>query len=202
MGHSIFAARGILVEHSHFLAIGIRTADSRGNRAFRIAQMPPANRQISPLDRVVFELPGKTFVRLIGLCDYQQAGCVLVDPVDDARPRDAPDTGKLAFAMVEQRIDQRPVRISGCGMHYHAGRLVHDDQMLILEHNIDRDILRPGFGFDGRWDADFKPRTSWNLGFRARHDLTGNGNTTFRDQRLNSRSRKIGRVSQRFVQPV
>ena len=143
--------------------------------------MPPANRQISPLDRVVLELPGKTFVRLIGLCDHQQAGRVLVDPVDDARPRDAANARKLAFAMVEQRIDQSPVRISGCGMNHHTGRLVHDDQMLILEHKIDRDILRPGLGFDGRRDADFIPRTSWNLGFCARHDLTGNGNTTFRD---------------------
>ena len=44
--------------------------------------------------------------------------------------------------MVEQRVDQRPVEIARGGMDDQPGGLVDDDQMLVLERDDERDILR------------------------------------------------------------
>ena len=59
----------------------------------------------------------------VGLGDDQQARRVLVDPVDDCgrARRQSPD--KLAPAMVEQGVYQRPVAIAGGGMDHEPGRL-------------------------------------------------------------------------------
>ena len=45
-------------------------------------------------------------------------------------------------AMVEQGVDQSAVEIAGGGMDDHPGRLVDDEQMLVLEDDLERDILR------------------------------------------------------------
>ena len=44
--------------------------------------------------------------------------------------------------MVKQRIDQRPVEIAGGRVDDEAGRLVDDQQMLVLEDDRQRDVLR------------------------------------------------------------
>ena len=88
------------------------------------------------------ELPRQPFVGDIGLGDDQQPGRVLVDAVDDARPRDAADPRQAAAAMVEQGVDQRPVAIAGGRMDDQPGRLVDDQQMLVLEDDGERDVLR------------------------------------------------------------
>ena len=53
-----------------------------------------------------------------------------------------PMPDRLAAAMVEQRVDQRPVEIAGGRMDDQAGGLVDDQQMLVLEHDRQRDVLR------------------------------------------------------------
>ena len=50
--------------------------------------------------------------------------------------------GPAAFAMGEQGVDQRAVRIAGCGMDDEAGGLVDHDDGVILEQNIERHCLR------------------------------------------------------------
>ena len=67
--------------------------------------------------------------------------------MDDPRPGDAADARKLSGAVVQQRIDQRSVRITRRGMDHESGGLVDDDQVLVLEHHAERNGLRPGFGF-------------------------------------------------------
>ena len=88
------------------------------------------------------ELLGQPLMRDVGLGDDQQARRVLVDPVDDARPRHAADARQLAAAMVEQRVDQGPVAIARGRMDDQSGRLVDDQQMLVLEDDRQRDVLR------------------------------------------------------------
>ena len=44
--------------------------------------------------------------------------------------------------MVEQGVDQSAVEIARRGMDDHPGRLVDDEQMLVLEDDVERDVLR------------------------------------------------------------
>ena len=62
--------------------------------------------------------------------------------MDDSRPRDAADARQLPCAMMKQRIDQRPVEIACGRVHHEACGLVDDQQMLVFEHDRQRDVLR------------------------------------------------------------
>ena len=73
---------------------------------------------------MIGELLGEALVRAVGLGDDQQAGRVLVEPVDDARPLHAADARQAVAAMGDQRIDQRAGLVAGGGMHDEPGRLV------------------------------------------------------------------------------
>ena len=88
------------------------------------------------------ELLRQPFVRDVGLGDDQQARRVLVDAVDDARPRDPADPGQRSAAMVEQSVDQGPVEIPRGGVHDQPCGLVDDQQMLVLEDDLERNFLR------------------------------------------------------------
>ena len=103
---------------------------------------PVDDREIAPLDAVRGELPGEPLMSDVGLGDDQQPRRVLVDPVDDARPGNAADPRKAAAAMMQQRVDQSAVRIARRRMDDQPGGLVDDQQMLILEDNPQRDVLR------------------------------------------------------------
>jgi hypothetical protein len=68
----------------------------------------------------------------------------------DPWPADPADAGQTGAAMAEHGIDERPVWVSRGGMNNHAGRLVDDDQMCILEADIERDRLRLRAASSGR----------------------------------------------------
>ena len=44
--------------------------------------------------------------------------------------------------MMQQGVDERPVEIAGGGVHYQTGGLVDDEQVLILERDVQRNVLR------------------------------------------------------------
>src|SRR6266404_3776933 len=81
-------------------------------------------------------------VRGLGLGDDHQPAGILVEAMHNPRPADPADAGQTGAAMAEQGVYQRTVRVSWGGMDDHAGRLVDDDQMCILEADIERDRLR------------------------------------------------------------
>jgi hypothetical protein len=99
-------------------------------------------REIAAIDRMRRELLCEAFMGDVGLGDDQKARRVLVDAVDDARPGNAADPRQTAGAMVKQRIDQSPVEIAGGGMDDQPRRLVDDEQVLVLEEDGQRDVLR------------------------------------------------------------
>ena len=115
---------------------------------------------------MVGELPGEPFVSGIALGDHQQPRGILVDPVDDPRPRDPADPGELSAAMMQQRIDQRPIAVARGRVDDQPGRLFYDDQMLVLERDLQGDILRCRGGGDRLGHADAKAG-SW-LGLQRR----------------------------------
>ena len=88
------------------------------------------------------ELPGESFVSDVSLGDDKQAGSILVDPVDDARPSNAPDTGQPAGTVVKQRVHKCPVEIARGRVDDQSRRFVHHQQMLVFENDLERNVLR------------------------------------------------------------
>ena len=62
--------------------------------------------------------------------------------MDDTGPGDAADAGQAPGAMVEQSVDQRPFAVAGGGVDDQPGRLVDDEQMVVLEDDGQRNVLR------------------------------------------------------------
>ena len=52
----------------------------------------------------------------VGLGDDEESGRILVDAVDDAGTGDTADARQAVAAMVEQRVDQRPVAVARGGV--------------------------------------------------------------------------------------
>ena len=129
----------------HLLALARVAADRRVDRA-RARVGPPQTRarysRSSDPSAVVGEQGGEALVGGVGLGDDQQAGGVLVEPVDDAGPPDPADPRQAGAAMGDQRVDQRAVRMARRRMDDEAGRLVDDDQVLVLEDDVERQYPR------------------------------------------------------------
>ncbi len=73
--------------------------------------------------------------------------------------------------MMEQCVDQCAVEISRRRMDDEAGGLVDHDQMLVLEHDPQRDILRHIVGRCGMGDAYREDRTWQHLYGRIAQDI-------------------------------
>ena len=59
--------------------------------------------------------------------------------------------GGESRAESEQRVDERAVAMTRRGMHDEPGRLVHDQQVVVLVHDLDRDLrLGARLGGGGR----------------------------------------------------
>ena len=165
--HRPFAA--LILHDRDLLAVcggaGERGVDCPGGRNRQARD----DRQIAPLDAVRRELRGQPFMGDVGLGDDQQPGRILVDPVHDPRPRHPADAAKPPGAMVEQGVDQRAVEIARRRMDDHPGRLVDDQQMLVLEHDFQRDILRLVMRGPRLRNGDFigRPASAFTAGSRT-----------------------------------
>ena len=74
--------------------------------------------------------------------------------MDDPRPKFPSDALKI-FAVMEQGIHERAVRMAGRGMDHKTGRLVEHEDVGVLEQNDKRDILRDEFRRFRRRDFRF-----------------------------------------------
>ena len=95
-------------------------------------------------------------MRDVALCNDQKPGRVLINAVDNSGTLYAADSLQLAFTMVQQRVDQCPVTMSCGGMDHQSSRLVHYDEVFVLIHDSEFNILRHCFVGLGRRDIQFK----------------------------------------------
>gem|GEM_PF-5974781 len=93
--------------------------------------------------------------------------------------------------MGDQGIDQRAGLVAGRGMHHQALGLVDDDDVVVLKHDIERDILARRLGRDGfrHVDCDRIARGGMISGVADGGALQGDG--TGEDQRLQPRPRQF-----------
>ncbi len=131
-------ARRLRVER---LAEGVvAIAPDRGlDRAAPRARPSDDKRQILPRELACLHELLQPPVRIWRPGDDEQAGCVAVEPVHDARP-----LGLVSpFDVVrEQSVHECPSRMSRRGMYHEPGRLVDHEQVLVLIRNDQIHLLR------------------------------------------------------------
>ena len=177
-------------------------ADGRVHRAGIVAQIAADDGLIRACHRVVGQLRRERQVCKVVFRRDEQPRRVLVDAVHDARPPLAADAGETLPAVGEQGVDERAVLVTGRGVHDHAARLVDDDEVFILVHHVQRQILR----------HELRGR-----GIRQRHDkrVAGDGSVVFlhgravfchralREQPLGGAAREPGqRAREESVDPL
>ena len=118
-------------DHRHALAVGRVARDGRVHRAAVLAQSAHNDALVGARERVVGELCGEVLVRRVA-----------VDAVDDARAQRAADARERSRAMVQQRVDERAVRVPRRGVDDHAAGLVDHDHVRVLVHHVERNVLR------------------------------------------------------------
>ena len=103
--------------------------------------------------------------------------------------------------MGEQGVDQRVLLMARAGMHDQPGRLVQDEQVVVLKQNLERHLLRLGFDF-------FEGRLRQFHGIARAHEiarprrLSVQPNESPANQRLQTRPGKIDEFeSEKTVQP-
>ena len=101
--------------------------------------------------------------------------------------------------MVEQGVDQRPVEISCGRMDDQTRRLVDHQQMLVLEHDLQRNFLRLVVSRRRLRNCDAKLFVAADLGCRVAERLARGFDGAAADQRLQSlaRDRRYGAASAR-----
>ena len=81
-------------------------------------------------------------MRLIVFGHDEASTRIFIEPVDDAWPCFASDSGQ-GGAMVKQSVNERVFGVAGSRMNNKAGRLVQDDEVIVFEQDVERDVFRP-----------------------------------------------------------
>ena len=84
-----------------------------------------------------FRLVRQPPVGLVVLGHDEQAGRVLVQPVNNPRAQGASDALKVV-AQRHERVGEGPVGMAGSGMDREPGRLVDDDDVAVLVDHVQR----------------------------------------------------------------
>ena len=128
--------------HRHLLPVRRMPSDGRIHGAAVLLQVAHHQTLVRPRQRVVAELGAEPQMGGIVFGGNDEPAGVPVDAVYDAGPQFSVDPGKAVPAVIQQGVHQCPVRVSRCGVDYQALRFVHHDDVLVLVHHVQRDVLR------------------------------------------------------------
>ena len=92
--------------------------------------------------------------------------------------------------MVEQGVDERAVRISGCGVDDHAGGFVENYEVIVFKQNVERDVLRSGIERHGLGNGDGDLIAGFH-GIPGFGGLPVDDDELLADECLNARAREI-----------
>ena len=95
------------------------------------------------------------------------------------RARDAADPRQLPTAVMEQRVDQGPVVVARRGVDNEAGRLVDNDEVIVFERDVERNVLWRGRSGDGLWNRNGEARARGELGRGVGRRLAGECDAPF-----------------------
>ena len=145
------AGQGIpsLRVHGHFLAVRFAAAQGQSHLAGVLLHDALHQGTVMLFHFPGGQLPAEFPMGKVVLGHQQQAGGILVQPVDNPRA-DLPANARKAVQVIQQGIDQGALLIARGGMHHHAAGLHHHGQVLILIQDFQVNILRLWTGLPGR----------------------------------------------------
>jgi hypothetical protein len=140
---AVFGFRGaaLAAGDAHPLSMDGMTFDRFIDDAGSLAQRAGDERQINLGHGACGELAGEVAVGRVVLRDDEGAAGFFVETVNNPRAFFPPDAGKIA-AIGEQRVHQRVLLMPGARVHDDSGRLVQDEEIVVLENHIERDLFR------------------------------------------------------------
>lgn len=152
-----------------FCPVVARPPERRVDRAFRGRRLSPYHGQIGALQRACAAMIGKLCGQMpmgaVILGDDHDTACVLVQPVNNARPPYAADSRKRRTAMVQEGVDQGSRWIPRTGVDHQSGLFRQNHEILVLMENVERNIFRPGHGIERLGDDEFHPISGLDLSF-------------------------------------
>ena len=143
-----------LVAHGHPFAMRGVTRDCGADVPFVARQFTAENGEVDFFHVAPGELSRKPDVRFVILGYDEAATGFFIESVNDAGTRHAADAAELAFAMMEQGVDERVFFITRCRMHDDASGFVQHEQRLIFVNDFEGNIFRLGCGGLGFWDLN------------------------------------------------
>ena len=185
------------IRHGHPLAVCWVAGDGGTDFPTVAGGLAADNGKINFVHGPACELIREGGVSGVILRHHQAAAGFLVEPMDDARPRDAADAAELTGAMMQQRVDQRVLLMAGRRMHDQTRRLVEHQQVLVLVKYFQRNLLGPRFGRSrfGPMYVDLLTRAGMVRGFDG---APVHANMAFLDKALDGAARDGGEpVAQR-----
>ena len=126
------------------------TADRRLDPAGTRPGLPEDEREVPPLDAPLADRLRQPRVRLVRARDDEEARCVAVESVDDPR-----SLGVAAGRTEREKPvrESRPIVLARW-MHDEPGRLVDDEEVLVVVHHGETELDRPELLRRGQLDSD------------------------------------------------
>ena len=132
----------VLTDDGHFLAVYGAATDITSDLAGGWDGYPPDEGSVGARNLACGKIARQRLVRRLGFRGDHDPARILVETMHNSGAAEAADAGEVGTAMAEQGIDEGSVWVSRGRMDNHAGRLVDDNQVCILETDIERDMLR------------------------------------------------------------
>ena len=144
-----------LGSNRHFDAGGRMARDLRLDPAGARRWFPPYERQILAAKLagtpMIGKLRRKASMRGIAFRRDHDPACVLIEPVDDAGPRNAAYAGKAVPAMSDKRVDERALQVPRSWVNHKTGWFIYHDKAIIFINNVESDrFARDRVGLGGR----------------------------------------------------
>ena len=108
-------------------------------------------------DGMHLQLLRQGLVRFVIFADHQKAGGIHIDAMHNAGALYAVDGGQICTAVMHNGIHKRAALMTVCRMHHHALRFIHDQKIIVLVYNIQRNVFRRNIQCFRRRNAQTDP---------------------------------------------
>ena len=142
MGHGWLARLRVGREDGHAQTVAHVAGDISLYAPFFLHKVGPDERDVATMGCLVEELLAEQCLGFRCLGHHQQTAGVLVDTMNQSHLGVVRVKGRHVAHVPCHGIDERAVEVASSRMHHHARRLVDDHQLVVLIHDVKRNVLR------------------------------------------------------------